>query len=206
MGEGSGLRAFSKPERTRLCDEPSPKEGNFARQIRKAVTLVMLQPPTPAREPTTRTHAPSQPLMQSPLSRNRTPAAPRRVRRFFRVRPPTGSPRLADHPAYFGLANLLNCQPFRPSTKVRLRRYEFSVNARKLCSAVENPAFLLKKRQFTPEIHRKDAKIAKNSWRSGAGCSNVYCSFSITYDHWDRDHDVARIRDRWTSRNHVEES
>jgi hypothetical protein len=51
----------------------------------KAVTLVMLQPPAPAREPTTWTHAPSRPLMQSLLSQFQTPTAPRRARRFFRV-------------------------------------------------------------------------------------------------------------------------
>ncbi len=121
-----------------------------AAKIKKAVTLVMLQPPPPAWEPTTRIHAPSQPLMQSPLSRNQTPATPRRARRFFRVRPPTGSPRLADHPAYFGSANLLNCQPFRPSTKVRLRLDEFLVNARYWCSEVEIAVNLLKSQAKSP--------------------------------------------------------
>ncbi len=33
----------------------------------------------------------------------RAPAAPRESRRFFRVRSPNGSPRPANHPAYFGL-------------------------------------------------------------------------------------------------------
>ena len=136
------------------------KWGNLPGKIRKAVTLVMLQPPPPAREPTTRIHAPSQPLMRSPLPRNLTPAAPRRVRRIFRVRSPSGSPRLADHPAYFGVANLFSCHPFRPSTKVRLRLDEFWVNARMLCSEVENTAFLLKKRQLTPEepSHRRKGR------------------------------------------------
>ena len=36
-----------------------------------------------------------------------TPAAPRRACRFFRVRSPSELPRLADHPAYFGLANFI---------------------------------------------------------------------------------------------------
>jgi hypothetical protein len=36
----------------------------------KAVTLVMLQPPTPAREPTAWMHVPSQPLMRSLLSQS----------------------------------------------------------------------------------------------------------------------------------------
>jgi|SRR5580692_6998185 hypothetical protein len=39
----------------------------FAEEIGKAATLVMLHPPAPAREPTAWMHAPSQPLMQSPL-------------------------------------------------------------------------------------------------------------------------------------------
>lgn len=34
-----------------------------------------------------------------------TPTAPRRVSRFFRVWLPLGSPRGADHSAYFGLTN-----------------------------------------------------------------------------------------------------
>jgi hypothetical protein len=141
---------FSKRESFRDRSGSLPKEGKFAVKIKKAVTLVMLQLPPPAREPTTRIHAPSQPLMQSPLSRNQTPATPRRARRFFRVRPLTRSPRLADHSAYFGSANLFSCQPFRPSTKVRLRPIAFWVNARMLCSEVEKPTLLLKTRQLTP--------------------------------------------------------
>jgi hypothetical protein len=46
----------------------------------------MLQSSAPARELTTRMHVPSQPLMRSLLSQSLTPTAPRRVRRFFRVR------------------------------------------------------------------------------------------------------------------------
>ena len=56
-----------------------------ALKIGKAATLVMFQPPAPAREPMARIHVPSQPLMRSPLSRTQTPAPPRRVSRFFRV-------------------------------------------------------------------------------------------------------------------------
>src|SRR5512147_872519 len=58
--------------------------------------------------------------MRSPLSRYRTPAEPRSIRRFFRVRPVNGSPRLPDHPVYFGLATVYFRQPFRPSTGWRL--------------------------------------------------------------------------------------
>jgi hypothetical protein len=57
----------------------------LVREMEKAATLVMLQPPAPAREPTAWRHVPSQPLMRSPLSRSQTPAPPRRVSRFFRV-------------------------------------------------------------------------------------------------------------------------
>ena len=79
--------------------------GGMAK-IKRAVTLVMPQPATPAREPPTWSHVPSRPLMQSALSRYRTPTTPRSKRWFFRVRPLSESPRLADHPAYFGLATL----------------------------------------------------------------------------------------------------
>ena len=73
-------------------------------EMEKAVTLVMLQKPAPAREPTTWTHAPSQPLMRPPLSRFLTPADFSQNRRFFRVRKLCRSPGLASHPVYFGSA------------------------------------------------------------------------------------------------------
>ena len=91
--------------------------GSF--QKIKAATLVMLQPPAPAREPTAWIHAPSQPLMQSLLSQCQTPTAPRRVSRFFRVWPLLGLPRQANHPAYFGSAKFDFANPFsrrRPSS------------------------------------------------------------------------------------------
>jgi hypothetical protein len=81
----------------------------------KTATLVMLQSLTLARELATRTHAPSQSLMQPPLSRSRTPAASRKVSRFFRVRMLGESPRLASYSAYFGSAKVYLSQPFRPS-------------------------------------------------------------------------------------------
>src|ERR1051325_2740539 len=135
----------------------------------------MLQPPTPAREPTTRIHAPSQPLMQPPLSRNLTPATPRRARRIFRVWSLTESPRFAGHPAYFGSANLFSCQPFRPSTKVRLRFDEFTVNARYWCSEVEIPVILLKSQQKR-WIHRRDAEFAEFAERGSLLCIPKKCS------------------------------
>jgi hypothetical protein len=165
---------FSKRESFRDRSGPLPKEGKFAAKIKKAVTLVMLQLPPPAREPTTRIHAPSQPLMQSPLSRNQTPATPRRARRFFRVRPLTRSPRLADHSAYFGSANLFSCQPFRPSTKVRLRPIAFWVNARMLCSEVEKPTLLLKTRQLTPGFTAESPGAPFAS--STCSCNRLRCS------------------------------
>src|SRR5260370_11872672 len=78
-----------------------------AKKMEKAATLVMLQPPAPAREPTAWIHAPSQPLMRSPLSRFQTPTAPRRNSRFFRVRLLFRLPCRADHSAYFGLARFI---------------------------------------------------------------------------------------------------
>jgi hypothetical protein len=85
-----------------IDDEDRSKWGNFApleegsamgrivrgQKTEKAATLVTLQPPAPAREPTAWMHAPSQPLMRSPLSQFQTPTAPRRISRFFRVRLP----------------------------------------------------------------------------------------------------------------------
>jgi hypothetical protein len=52
--------------RTLACTE-------IALEIGKAATLVTLQPSAPAREPTAWMHAPSQPLMRSPLSRVQNP-------------------------------------------------------------------------------------------------------------------------------------
>src|SRR5258708_9688153 len=76
--------------------------------MEKAATLVMLQPSAPAREPTAWIHAPSQPLMRSPLSQFQTPTAPRRASRFFRVWLLFRSPCLADHSAYFGSASFIS--------------------------------------------------------------------------------------------------
>ena len=50
------------------------------------------------------------------------PNCPSQSRRFFRVWLLTGSPRRADHPAYFGLAKFYLSQPFRPSTFAKLNR------------------------------------------------------------------------------------
>jgi len=85
-------------------NENSEGKNTMGGKIKRAATLVMLQPATPARELPTWIHVPSQPLMRSLLSQFQTPAAPRSVRRFFRVWSPCGSLHRVDHPAYFGSA------------------------------------------------------------------------------------------------------
>jgi hypothetical protein len=87
--------------------------------MEKAVTLVMLQPPTPARESAAWTHVPSQPPVRSLLSQFRTPTVISQRRRFFRVRPSCGSPRWTASPSLLWPATF-SCQPFRPSTKAIL--------------------------------------------------------------------------------------
>jgi hypothetical protein len=77
-------------------------------EMKKAATLVMLQPSAPARKPIAWIHAPSQPLMQSLLSQFQTPTAPRRISRFFRVWLLFRLPCRTDHPAYFGLASFIS--------------------------------------------------------------------------------------------------
>ena len=63
-------------------------------KMEKAATLVMLQPPTPARELPARSHVPSQPLKRSPLSQFQTSADISQRRRFFQVWWFRESPRL----------------------------------------------------------------------------------------------------------------
>jgi hypothetical protein len=99
--------------------------------------LVMLQPPTPARESTAWTHAPSQPLMRPLLSQFQAPTSPRRARRFFRVWLPNGLPRRPDHSAYFGLATVYRNQPFQPSTRDNLNRAGIIVNALFWCTCAK---------------------------------------------------------------------
>src|ERR1700756_2855491 len=87
---------------------PDASDSFRGRKIGKAATLVMLQPPAPAREPTAWMHAPSQPLMRSLLSQFQTPTGPRRNSRFFRVRLLFRLPCRADHSAYFGVARFIS--------------------------------------------------------------------------------------------------
>jgi len=102
--------------------------SEIAQEMEKAATLVMLQPPAPARKPIAWIHAPSQPLMRSLLSQFQTPTAPRRVSRFFRVWVLSELLRFADHSAYFGLAKFYLSQPFQPSTCVKLNSCFSDVN------------------------------------------------------------------------------
>src|ERR1700683_2994992 len=88
-------------------------------KIEKAVTLVMLELPPPAREPTAWTHVPSQPLDAITVFTVPNPNCTSQRRRFFQVRLPLGLPRLADHPVYLGPAIFIRC-PFRPSTRATL--------------------------------------------------------------------------------------
>src|SRR5215831_10608533 len=93
---------------TALRQSRRRRKREEAGEMVKAATLVMFQPSAPAREPTAWIHAPSQPLMRSPLSRFQTPTAPRRVSRFFRVWLLFRSPCRADHSAYFGLTSFIS--------------------------------------------------------------------------------------------------
>jgi hypothetical protein len=90
------------------------------KQMEKAVTLVMLQPATPAREYPAWMHVPSQPLMRSLLSQFQIPADTSQCSRFFRVWSLAKSPCQADHPVYFGSGNVLEASLFRPSTQAIL--------------------------------------------------------------------------------------
>jgi hypothetical protein len=53
--------------------------------------------------------------------------------RFFQVWLPVGSPRRANHSAYFGLAKFYLSQPFQPSTDIKLNFCFICVNARFWC-------------------------------------------------------------------------
>ena len=55
-------------------------------------------------------------------------------RRFFQVWLLFGSPRRADHSAYFGLAKFYLSQPFQPSTGATLESCSKIVNARFQCN------------------------------------------------------------------------
>ena len=107
---------------------PLAISGVFAPEMGKAATLVMPQPSAPAREPIAWMHAPSQPLMRSPLSRYQTPTAPRRNSRFFQVWSPFRSPCRADHSAYSDWQDLFR-QSFQPSTRHKLNSCLIDVNA-----------------------------------------------------------------------------
>ena len=78
-------------------------------------------------------HAPSQPLMRSPLSRSQTPTAPRRAVGFFRSGCSSGCPvELITQPTS-DWQNLFS-QPFQPSTEANLESCSKIVNARFQCN------------------------------------------------------------------------
>ncbi len=56
--------------------------------------------------------------------------------RFFQVWLPFGSPRWANHSAYFGPAKFYLSQPFRPSTQMKLNFCSICVNARFWCNRI----------------------------------------------------------------------
>jgi hypothetical protein len=57
------------------------------------------------------------------------PNCPSQSRRFFQVWLLFGSPRRANHSAYFGVANFYFGEPFQPSTEVTLNTSFRAVNA-----------------------------------------------------------------------------
>jgi hypothetical protein len=129
--------------------------------MEKAVTLVMLQPPTPARESAAWTHVPSQPPVRSLLSQFRTPTVISQRRRFFRVRPSCGSPRWTGSPSLLWPATF-SCQPFRPSTNaILIHRGQLStpkVGAKCTLFSCGNLVVQFEqKRQVTPAVERSSA-------------------------------------------------
>jgi hypothetical protein len=80
--------------------------GNRVDKTKKAATLVMLQPSAPAREQNSPDACTVAALDAITAFAVPNPNCPSQSRRFFQVWQSTGSPRLLDHPAYFGLAKV----------------------------------------------------------------------------------------------------
>ena len=78
-------------------------------------------------------HAPSQPFDAITAFAVPNPNSSSQSRRFFQVWLLFGSPRQADHSAYFGLAKFYLSQPFQPSTEANLESCSRIVNARFQC-------------------------------------------------------------------------
>jgi hypothetical protein len=97
-------------------------------EIERAVTLVMFQPPTPARESTTWKHVPSQPSDATTAFAVPNPGYPSQSCRFFQVRSPRGSPRMVDHSVYFGLAQYYCANPF---DRRRSQSYQSNVKSQR---------------------------------------------------------------------------
>jgi hypothetical protein len=94
----------------------------------KAATLVMFQPSAPAREPTAWIHAPSQPLMRSPLSRPKPRHLLAESAGFFGSGCPTGRPtgQITQPTSDW---QVLFRQSFQPSTSIKLNSPANAVNA-----------------------------------------------------------------------------
>jgi len=96
---------------------------------RKAATLVMFQPSAPAREPTAWIHAPSQPLMRSPLSRPKPRHLLAESAGFFGSGCPAGRPagQITQPTSDW---EVLFRQSFQPSTPIKLNSPANAVNAK----------------------------------------------------------------------------
>ncbi len=120
--------------------------------MEKAATLVMLQPPTPARELVAWTHVPSQPLIRSQLSQFQTSADISQRRRFFQVWRFRESPRSPTVQSTSGRQRIIEARPFGPST-------------------VDLPHWLCSSRQLLRESCRRG-----RMYRSGPGCDHRFRS------------------------------
>ena len=110
-------------EKNRLC-------GTICPEMEKAATLVMLQPSAPAREPKAWMHAPSQPLMRSPLSRFQTPAPPRKSQPVFSGLDALQVTLLSRPLSLLQIGKFLFRQSFQPSTSNKLNNWLINVNAK----------------------------------------------------------------------------
>ena len=66
------------------------------------------------------------------------PGVTSQKRRFFRVRPSSGSPRLPNHPAYIGLATIFEANPFS-RRRCENNSPHIEVNARCWCNSKSSP-------------------------------------------------------------------
>ena len=97
--------------------------------MEKAATLVMLQPPTPAREPTAWMHVPSQPLMRSPLSRIPDPNCSSQKQSVFSGPVALQVALKSRSLSLLRTDKFLFRQSFQPSTRTKLNSCSIDVNA-----------------------------------------------------------------------------